>query len=145
MSVIDHQDEAGLLLTRIGASTLPLVYDRYAAVLYGAALRMTGNADQAATILKNVFIAIQDPGQRYSPDQGRPLMWLLRQVHRAGCALLKHEAVHAANGPATSDRDLHLLVRCYALVQSAPGAAQVADAPLEERVRSTHPTRYSPR
>ncbi|MBL7951892.1 MAG: hypothetical protein JNM62_09240 [Flavobacteriales bacterium] len=141
----DPRDEAGLLLSDIGPSTVHVVYDRFASVLYGAALRMTGNEKQAATIVATVFIAIQRPEQRYTPDQGRPLIWLLRQVHAAGCAVLAKGTDAAHHDPATSDRDLHLLLHCFALVQHAPEGTDRTEGPVEKRMRLKSLTRYSPR
>ena len=111
-------DDLGALLVGVDTTSIHLVYDRTAAVLYGAALRMTGNEEQACTILRNVFNTIRMPGNGYTTDQGRPLLWLLRQVHAAGSALLKRSGVRAEGTTLPTspvDQTLYLSLRCYAL------------------------------
>lgn len=106
------------IVGRVDAASIHAVYDRTAAVLYGAAMRMTGNEEQACTILRNVFNTIRMPGNGYTTDQGRPLLWLLRQVHAAGSALLKRSGVRAEGTTLPTspvDQTLYLSLRCYAL------------------------------
>ena len=139
-------DDLGALLVGVDTTSIHLVYDRTAAVLYGAALRMTGNEDQACTILRTVFHDLLLPGNGFTPDQGRPLLWLLRRVHGAGCTLLQeHSRKEGRAGPEHEyDQKLYLSLRCHAL--SASNVKDVTDGrAMGERAVLSNLRRNMPR
>jgi hypothetical protein len=117
----DHSawDDGALLLATVDRASLDAVYDRFSAVLYGAAMRMAMNEKQAAMILERVFLSLLRPGERYSLDQGRPLLWLLARVHAIGASVLElPQPVDPASGTeAAQDRHLQVRLRCFALAQ----------------------------
>lgn len=110
-------DDGARLLAEVDNGSLDAVYDRFAAVLYGAAMRMAMNEKQAAVILEQVFLSILRPGERFDLDQGRPLLWLLARVHAIGISVLNlPEEADPALGTAAG-QGLHVRLRCFALAQ----------------------------
>jgi RNA polymerase sigma-70 factor (ECF subfamily) len=90
------------LLRRIGqqdGQALSQLYDRYAGVLYSAILRVLHDPNEAADVLRNVFLQIWNRADRYDPVLGKPFHWAL--------ALTRHQAV---------DR-LHSLKRRYRFIE----------------------------
>jgi len=53
------------------------LYDRYASVLYGTALRIVNDPDEASDILRAVFLQIWNQPGAYDPWLGRPFHWAL--------------------------------------------------------------------
>lgn len=69
------------LLQRVAAgdaAAFEALYDRYARRLYGLALRMFRNQDQAEDALQEAFSRIWLRARLYNPERGRAVFWLMR-------------------------------------------------------------------
>jgi len=72
-------DEAQLLqrIAQRDRQAFSQLYDRFAAVLYGTAMRILNHADDASDILQTVFLQIWNQPGAYDPSRGRPFHWAL--------------------------------------------------------------------
>ncbi len=76
--VLNRKDEAALI-ERIRAGderAMGELYDRYAGVVYGVALRVLGNTMSAEDVLQEVFLQLWRNPQAFDPDRGRLAPWL---------------------------------------------------------------------
>jgi len=64
------------------AAALSRLYDRYAPNLKSVALGVVHDDAEADDLLQEVFIQIWKQAQRYSPDKGRPLGWIVTLTRR---------------------------------------------------------------
>ncbi len=111
-------DEAGLIAAlRSGdESALGPLYERYAAVVYGAAHRITGSQADAEDVLQDVFVGLPEALRRYD-ERGRLASWLRGVAVRTALMKLRSrrrlreetldsvEAIaSAANAPSITDR-----------------------------------------
>jgi len=72
-------DEAQLVqrIAQRDRQALSQLYDRYAGVLYGTAMRIVNDPDEASDILRAVFLQIWNQPGAYDPWLGRPFHWAL--------------------------------------------------------------------
>ena len=63
------------------ASALEQLYDRYMRQCFGLALRMLNNAQLAEEVVQEVFLKLWTQPDKYSPEKGRFVSWLLSLVH----------------------------------------------------------------
>jgi len=66
------------LLARIArgdAMAFGEIYDRFAGVLFGLAVRILNNAATAEDVLQEVFVQIWEKAPTYDPQLGKPLTW----------------------------------------------------------------------
>jgi RNA polymerase sigma-70 factor (ECF subfamily) len=90
------------LLQRIGQhdrQAFSRLYDHYGGVLYSAILRVLNDPNEAADVLRDVFLQIWDRAAGYDPVLGKPFNWVL--------TLARNKAV---------DR-LHSLKRRYSFIE----------------------------
>ena len=82
-------DDTPLLqaLQRGEQDAVALLYDRYAGIAYGLALRITGNATTAEDVVQEAFVSLWKQAPRFDPERGQVRSWLLTMVH--------HKAVDA--------------------------------------------------
>lgn len=57
-------------------SAMDRFYDRFAAVVYGLALRISGSAPDAAEIVQEVFLYIWQEAASWNPDRGSVRAWV---------------------------------------------------------------------
>ena len=71
-------DTPGLLrrLTGGDAAALGELYDRYAGLVNGLALRILRNTAEAEDVVQEVFVQIWRQAERFDPDRGSPEAWL---------------------------------------------------------------------
>lgn len=74
---------AGLILRMVGGDEQALgeLYDATLGKVYGLALRITGRADAAEDVVAEVFHQAWRQADRYDPERGRPLTWLMTMAH----------------------------------------------------------------
>ena len=54
-----------------------VLYDRFSAVLFSAALQVLNDQREAEDVLQDVFIQIWDKAKLYNPTRGKPLTWAM--------------------------------------------------------------------
>ncbi|WP_310483760.1 sigma-70 family RNA polymerase sigma factor [Chamaesiphon sp. VAR_48_metabat_403] len=76
--LVDESDLQVLTALRQGdTSALGIVYDRYGAAVYRLALRMLANPTEAEDLTQEVFLAFWRGVDKYDPDRGTLLVFLL--------------------------------------------------------------------
>jgi RNA polymerase sigma-70 factor (ECF subfamily) len=68
------------------------LYDRYAGVAYGLALRITGNATTAEDVVQEAFVSLWKQAPRFDPARGQVRSWLLTIVHHKGVDAVRRQA-----------------------------------------------------
>ena len=63
------------------ARALEQLYDRYVRQCFGLALRIVGDSALAEEIVQEVFLKLWTRADRYSPQKGQFISWLLSLVH----------------------------------------------------------------
>ena len=90
--VAHPSDEALIARAAEGDETaLAALYDRYALVAYGLALRVLRDAALAEDAVQEAFLAVWRSAHRYIPERSKPSTWILTFVHRRAVDLVRHE------------------------------------------------------
>jgi RNA polymerase sigma-70 factor, ECF subfamily len=88
----DESDLQILTALRQGNTTaLGIVYDRYGAVVYRLALRMIANPTEAEDLTQEVFLAFWRGVDKYDPDRGTLLVFLLTITRSRALNRLKQQ------------------------------------------------------
>ncbi len=78
----DDADRAALARVAAGElDALEILYDRYRAMAYAIALRVTGDAAAAEDVLQDAFLGAWRHADRYAAARGSVKTWLLAIVH----------------------------------------------------------------
>jgi RNA polymerase sigma-70 factor (ECF subfamily) len=101
------------LLARIGArdpDALGELYDRHSRVIFGLALRILRNRDEAEEVLQEVFIQAWTRAATYQVNLGAPVGWLIgiarnRAIDRLRARARRSDVIEAA-APADATADL---------------------------------------
>jgi RNA polymerase sigma-70 factor, ECF subfamily len=72
-------------------NALGIVYDRYGAIVYRLALRMLGNPTEAEDLTQEVFLAFWRGVDKYQPDRGTLLVFLLTITRSRALNRLKQQ------------------------------------------------------
>lgn len=74
---------AGLILRMAAGEEAALgeLYDATLGKVYGLALRITGRTDAAEDVAAEVYHQAWRQADRYDPERGRPLTWLMTMAH----------------------------------------------------------------
>ncbi|MDQ6749061.1 MAG: sigma-70 family RNA polymerase sigma factor [Candidatus Dormibacteraeota bacterium] len=59
---------------------IEVIYDRYAGLAYGLALRITGDAGRAEDVVQEVLLSVWRKPDRYDPSRGSFRTWLMTLV-----------------------------------------------------------------
>ena len=88
----DSADEDVLACAAAGdEAALGELYDRFAAVAYGLALRVLRDRALAEDAVQEAFIEVWRHGDRYSPARGSARTWILTLVHRRAVDLVRRQ------------------------------------------------------
>ncbi|MCB0643726.1 MAG: sigma-70 family RNA polymerase sigma factor [Phaeodactylibacter sp.] len=111
------QDEQQLVqeLQNGNQQAVAWLYDKYAAVLYGVALRIVGTEAEAEDVVQEAFIKIWKHIGSYAPDKGTFFTWILNITRNTGIDRLRSKGfrqqsmiqelqpfVYKEDGPQTS-------------------------------------------
>jgi RNA polymerase sigma factor (sigma-70 family) len=105
-------DEALVALAaRSDETALAELYDRYARVAFGLALRMLRDEALAEDAVQEGFLAVWRTAARFVPERGKASTWILTLVHRRAVDIVRREerrradSLELAPEPATSAAD----------------------------------------
>jgi RNA polymerase sigma-70 factor, ECF subfamily len=103
VSIVDDDDRQVLARIATGdLNALEALYDRYRAMAYSIALRVTGDASLAEDVLQEAFLGAWRHAGRYAEGRGSVKTWLLAIVHhRAIDAVRRRRPTNAL--PETED------------------------------------------
>jgi RNA polymerase sigma factor (sigma-70 family) len=75
-------------------SALAELYDRFAPLVYGLAVRVTGNRVGAQDVTQEVFIQVWEHPSRFDPKRGSLRSWLGVITHRRAVDWVRREVAH---------------------------------------------------
>ncbi len=78
-----------VLLQRKDKSAVSLLYERYAAALYGVICRLITNEEIAKETLQDVFVKIWNNGDKYDADKGRLFTWMVQLTRNVAIDTLR--------------------------------------------------------
>lgn len=115
-------EEPATLVARAAAgdeAALAALYDRYAGVLYGFALRRLDDHDRAEELVQRVMTRVWRFAGRYDPDRGQVSTWVFA-IARGAVADLQRDTFRrrrtaAAAQPQTADDELEQLLLAEAV------------------------------
>jgi RNA polymerase sigma factor (sigma-70 family) len=90
----EHHLHARLLAHDVAA--IAEVYDRFAATVFGAALRVTNDRHAAEDVTQDVLLGLWRCPERFHPDRGGMRPWLAAIAHNRGVDWIRRE--RAARG-----------------------------------------------
>jgi len=67
------------------------LYDQFAAVVFGVALRVTANTQAAEDICQTVFLEVWEHPERFDPSKGAWRSWLATLAHHGGVDWVRRE------------------------------------------------------
>ena len=71
-------EELMVMVTEGRTEALEALYDRYAGVCYGLALRILGDREDAEEVVQDTFVSLWRRAATYDRRHGRPCSWLLK-------------------------------------------------------------------
>ncbi len=77
-------------------SALAVVYDQYAALVFGIAARLLGDAAAAGDVCQDVFVSLWQRPDRYDPDRGSLRTWLATVARRRAVDLMRQRGRRSA-------------------------------------------------
>lgn len=110
-------EEPGALLTRVAGgdeAALAALYDRYAGVLYGFALRRLGDHERAEELVQRVMTRVWRFAERYDPERGQVSTWVFAIARTAVADLqrdvFRRRRIAEAAPPDVGDDELEQLL-----------------------------------
>lgn len=85
-------------------SALAEVYDRYAPLVHGLALRVTGNWAAAQDVTQEVFVQVWEHPARFDPARGELRAWIGVIAHRRAVDWVRREVAQRRNAALPADR-----------------------------------------
>ncbi len=91
VAVTDTSDQALLerLATRADTEALSELYDRYQALMYGLAMRITNDAQLAQDAVQEAFVGVWRNAGRYSASRASVRTWILSITHHRAIDLIR--------------------------------------------------------
>ena len=137
----------GALVTRIvggSADALAAAYDRHAAVVFAAAVRLTGDRQVAEDVVQETFLALWNRAETFDSGRGSLRTWLTtiarnRSVDRLRAAGRRPQVVSLTTGRDDAPDTLDALERMVASSDDARARSSVdpADAYAATELRET--------
>jgi len=70
------------------------VYDRFSAVVFGIAARVTGDRAAAEDVTQGVFVQVWEQADRFDADRGSLRAWITTIAHRRAVDWVRREVAH---------------------------------------------------
>ena len=80
-------------VTQKDERALAELYDRYGKLLYGVALTILHDTDDAEDVLQEIFVQVWRKADQYNPEVGAPKNWLVRIAHNRAINVLRSRRV----------------------------------------------------
>lgn len=97
------------------ASSVSVLYDRHARLLFNLILRILQNRADAEDVLQEVFVAVWTRAESYNPALGPPAAWLVRIARNRAIDRIRANAARGRLADASQD-----------VARAAPGAGPEA-------------------
>lgn len=99
-----------------------VLYHRYSRLVYGLAMRITGNNTDAEEVTQDVFLKVWEKATTYQADRGKVLTWMVQ--------IARNRAVDVLRGQtARGKRDLRLVQQL-----GSEGSTAAPNPPLDEEL-----------
>ncbi len=94
-------DEAQLMqrIRQRDEHALQTLYDKCSRPVYSLALRVLGNADMAEEVVQDVLLKVWEAPEKWEPDRGALMSWLLTVTRYAAIDRLRQEQRRATTEP----------------------------------------------
>jgi len=80
-------------------AALAEVYDRFSAVVFGIAARVTGDRSAAEDVTQGVFVQVWEQADRFDADRGSLRAWITTIAHRRAVDWVRREVAHRKISP----------------------------------------------
>lgn len=114
----------GRLLARQHTAFVDL-YDQFAAVVFGVAMRVTGSRQAAEDVSQALFLEVWEYPARFDPAKGSWRSWLATLAHHGGVDWVRREQAGRARDGAQDDPGLERVPDVGEAVESVLMAEQV--------------------
>ena len=90
---LSHLSDDALLalVARSDEAALAALYDRFARMAYGLALRIVRDENLAQDAVQEAFLTLWRSGDRFLAERAKPSTWILTLVHRRSVDLVRRE------------------------------------------------------
>jgi RNA polymerase sigma factor (sigma-70 family) len=112
------------------------VYDMYGAVVYGVALKVTGERAEAEALTREVFLDLWRHPERFDPSRSPLRPWLAMLAHRRAVEAVRARAAPSRQGDgmvASSGRVLDLDEIMQSIIRAEEVRAALAALPEDQR------------
>ena len=75
-----------------------VLYDTYAGIAYGLAMRVVNDATAAEDVVQEAFVSVWQQARRFDPDRGGVKSWLLTIVHHRAVDAVRRRAARPERG-----------------------------------------------
>lgn len=82
------------------------LYDQFAAVVFGVALRVTSNRQAAEDVSQSLFLEVWEHPERYDSTKGSWRSWLATIAHHEGVDWVRREKAGRARDDAQADKGI---------------------------------------
>ena len=101
------------------------LYDQYAAVVFGVAMRVTSNRQAAEDVSQAVFLEAWEHSDRFDPARGSWRSWLATMAHHGGVDWVRRELAGRARDGSQADLGLERVPDVGEAMESLLMAEQV--------------------
>ncbi|MEG9248365.1 sigma-70 family RNA polymerase sigma factor [Arthrobacter sp. Soc17.1.1.1] len=95
----DASADLAAVLVAVGSGdpdAFQVLYEQCARRVYGVVRKTLQNPDSCAEVTQEVFLMVWEQGDRYRPELGHPVSWLMTLAHRRAVDRLRMETTRTA-------------------------------------------------